>query len=113
MPCLCNGTATTFNLDDFLGKFVLLLFQPVDFGYIGPTELDLLDNLGSDCEVLTSTSQIDGHHFHTFYCKKCCLKVVAITSGSVVGKQAFLTTPRYVCSAMYHCSATKSKGTMV
>ena len=52
VPCLRNGAATTFNLGDLHGKFVLLLFQPVDFGYIGPTELELLDNLGSDCEVL-------------------------------------------------------------
>ena len=29
-----------------------LLFQPVDFGYIGPTELELLDSLHSECEVL-------------------------------------------------------------
>ena len=51
VPCLRNGAATTFNLGDLHGKFVLLLFQPVDFGYIGPTELELLDDLGSDCEV--------------------------------------------------------------
>merc|ERR1719180_138670 len=67
VPCLTNGTATTFDLR---GKFVLLLFQPVDFGFVSPTELELLDDLGADCEV------------------------VAITSGSVVGKQAFLSTPR-------------------
>ena len=30
----------------------LLLFQPVDFGYIGPTELELLDSLHPECEVL-------------------------------------------------------------
>ena len=29
----------------------LLLFQPVDFGYIGPTELELLDSLHPECEV--------------------------------------------------------------
>ena len=52
VPCLRNGAATTFYLGDLRGKFVLLLFQPVDFGYIGPTELELLDDLGSDCEVL-------------------------------------------------------------
>ena len=51
VPCLRNGAATTFYLGDLRGKFVLLLFQPVDFGYIGPTELELLDDLGSDCEV--------------------------------------------------------------
>ena len=55
VPCLRNGAATTFYLGDLHGKFVLLLFQPVDFGYIGPTELELLDDLGSDCEVSTST----------------------------------------------------------
>jgi len=70
VPCLRDGVATTFNCADLSGKFVLLLFQPVDFGYIGPTELELLDNLSLDCEV------------------------VAVTSGSVVGKQAFLNTPR-------------------
>ena len=53
MPCLRDGVATTFNCADLSGKFVLLLFQPVDFGYIGPTELELLDNLSLDCEVRT------------------------------------------------------------
>ena len=59
VPCLRNGAATTFYLGDLLGKFVLLLFQPVDFGYIRPTELELLDDLGSDCEVPTSTQFIN------------------------------------------------------
>ena len=53
VPCLINGTATTFDLINLRGKFVLLLFQPVDFGYVGPTELELLDDLGADCEVKT------------------------------------------------------------
>lgn len=55
VPCLRDGVATTFNCADLSGKFVLLLFQPVDFGYIGPTELELLDNLSLDCEVSTPT----------------------------------------------------------
>ena len=72
VPCLTNGTATTFDLFNLRGKFVLLLFQvnslvhlvfkfalllfqPVDFGYVGPTELELLDGLGADCEVKTFT----------------------------------------------------------
>ena len=55
MPCLRDGVATTFNCVDLSGKFVLLLFQPVDFGYIGPTELELLDDLSLDCEVSTPT----------------------------------------------------------
>ena len=31
---------------------LLIFFQPVDFGYIGPTELELLDSLHPECEVL-------------------------------------------------------------
>ena len=33
-------------------KDLHILFQPVDFGYIGPTELELLDSLHSECEVI-------------------------------------------------------------
>ena len=51
VPCLRNGSATTFDLEHRQGKFVLLLFQPLDFGYIGPVELELLDHLQPDCEV--------------------------------------------------------------
>lgn len=35
----------------------LFLAQPVDFGYIGPTELELLDNLQSECEVILTPSK--------------------------------------------------------
>jgi hypothetical protein len=70
VPCLRAGSPGTLDLASLRGKDVLLLFQPVDFGYIGPTELELLDGLGPDTEV------------------------VAVSSGSLVGKQAFLGTPR-------------------
>ena len=31
---------------------LLIFFQPMDFGYIGPTELELLDSLHPECEVI-------------------------------------------------------------
>ena len=55
VPCLHDDAATAFDLANLFSKFVLLLFQPVDFGYIGPTELELLDNLALDCEVRAPT----------------------------------------------------------
>ena len=70
VPCLKAGQPGLMDLQELRGKMVLLLFYPVDFGYIGPTELELLDELGADCEV------------------------VAISSGSLLSKQAFLNTPR-------------------
>ena len=70
VPCLKAGQPSFMDLQELRGKMVLLLFYPVDFGYIGPTELELLDELGADCEV------------------------VAISSGSLLSKQAFLNTPR-------------------
>ena len=75
VPCLREGEATTLDLSTLQGKPVLLLFYPVDFGYIAPTELELLNQLGSECEL------------------------VAISTGSLVSKVAFLNTPRYTsCS---------------
>ena len=71
VPCLKDGTSTTLTLGTLRGKSVILLFYPVDFCYIAPTELELLEQLGSECEL------------------------VAISSGSLVSKQAFLNTPRY------------------
>ena len=70
VPCLQGGVATTLPLSSLQGGAVLLLFHPVDFGYIGPTELELVERLGSNC------------------------RVVAVSTGSLVGKKAFLNTPR-------------------
>ena len=106
VPCLSAGTAATFDLANFRGKFVLLLFQvsllvillrmiavkamtdilnlilfqPVDFGYIGPTELELLDSLHSECEVIILIVPKFLIAVSIYY------QVVAVTSGSVVGK---------------------------
>ena len=72
---ICSGSTFTTSLDTFKGKLVLLIFYPVDFGYICPTELvavqdQLLEFQKEDCEVL------------------------AISTGSVLGKVAFVSSAR-------------------
>ena len=79
VPCLQGGAAATLTLSSLKGSAVILLFQPVDFGYIGPTELELVERLGSDC------------------------RVVAVSTGSLVGKQAFLNTPRCLLPPLLPC----------
>ncbi|ELP92176.1 hypothetical protein EIN_381430 [Entamoeba invadens IP1] len=38
--CFCpKGTLTEFNLEDFKGKFVVLLFYPLDWTFVCPTEM--------------------------------------------------------------------------
>ena len=69
VPFLQGGAATTLTLSSLRGSAVLLLFLS-DFGYIGPTELELVEQLGSNC------------------------RLVAVSTGSLVGQQAFLNTPR-------------------
>jgi peroxiredoxin len=88
VPCLRAGAPGTLDLSSLRGKDVLLLFQPVDFGYIGPSELELLDGLGPDTEV------------------------VAVSSGSLVGKQAFLGTPRCAgrCLPILPCHRSEGGG---
>ena len=86
VPCLQGGAAATLTLSSLKGSAVLLLFQPVDFGYIGPTELELVERLGSDC------------------------RVVAVSTGSLVGKQAFLNTPRCLLPPPFKVIPCRSEG---
>ena len=71
----------------------LFLAQPVDFGYIGPTELELLDSLHSECEVILTTMIIP-----------LFLVAVSILSGGrrhfwLCGRQAGLPHHSQVMSA--------------
>tara|TARA_Y100000310_G_C20525734_1_gene735924 strand:+ start:105 stop:680 length:576 start_codon:yes stop_codon:yes gene_type:complete len=62
-----NGETKTVKLDDYKGKWVVLVFYPADFTFICPTELgDLADNYNQfqelNCEVLSvSTDTVFVH----------------------------------------------------
>ena len=60
--------------------------MPVDFCYIGPTELELMDQLQDECEVL------------------------AVFTGSILSKQAFLNTPRYILLHLLYLPCSRSEG---
>ena len=59
VPCLrSGGQVDTFTLESLQGKMVVLLFHPVDFGYIGSTELQLLDELEAESEVVANLHRV-------------------------------------------------------
>ena len=64
-----NGECKIIQPSKFKGKPLLMLFYPVDFGYIAPSELISLDYLKGDRNV------------------------IAISSGSIAVKNAWLATP--------------------
>ena len=74
--CVQSGQVFPVNLESYRGKMVLLLFYPVDFDYLSPTELLSIQNMLGELEA-----------------NNC--KVLAISSGSVLSKVAFLSTPKY------------------
>ena len=39
IPAVVNNDFTQISLDDYKGKYVVLLFYPFDFTYVCPTEL--------------------------------------------------------------------------
>merc|ERR1719309_51473 len=47
-----NNKIEPFNLSSLKGKWILLIFYPVDFGYISPSELYLLANKRGSREVV-------------------------------------------------------------
>jgi len=74
-PAVFLGSTSIVDLRSFRGKNVLLIFYPMDFGYICSTELTALDDKleefhGDDCEVL------------------------AISTSSLISKIAFLSTDK-------------------
>ena len=74
--CVQSGEVFPVSLESFPGKMVLLLFYPIDFGYISPTEIVAVQDMMIELK------------------KKNC-EVLAISSGSVLSKVAFLSTPKY------------------
>jgi peroxiredoxin (alkyl hydroperoxide reductase subunit C) len=57
-----GGPEEMFTLSSLRGKYVLLIFYPVDFGYVTPTEFYYLDNLMPDfqkanCEVVAIATE--------------------------------------------------------
>lgn len=67
LPSFINGgTIEEFTLSSHRGKYVLIIFYPVDFGYVTPTEFYHLESLMPrfkelNCEVLAiSTEHLDG-----------------------------------------------------
>ena len=77
-----GGKKEPFTLSSHLGKFVLIIFSPVDFGYVTPTEFYDLEELlpefeKYDCEIVAiSTEQISRYflidclNFFSHFCKK-------------------------------------------
>ena len=74
--CVQSGKVFPVNLQSYRGKMVLLLFFPVDFGYLSPTELVSLQNMLEELQT-----------------NNCV--VLAISSGSVLSKVAFLSTHKH------------------
>ena len=60
-----GGEEHDFTLSSVKGRFILLLFYPVDFGYVTPTEFYELERLMSkfveeNCEIIAiSTENIE------------------------------------------------------
>ena len=73
--CVQSGQVFSVNLESLRGKMVLLLFYPLDFGYICPTEIMAIQDIMMELEANNCT-------------------VLAISSGSVLSKVAFLSTPK-------------------
>ena len=73
--CVKSGQVFSVNLESFRGKMVLLFFYPLDFGYICPTEIMGIQDIMMELEANNCT-------------------VLAISSGSVLSKVAFLSTPK-------------------
>merc|ERR1719370_1522525 len=67
-----GGSTSTVNLQSLRGSHGLLFFYPMDFGYISPTELTMLD------ESLEEFKQ-----------ENC--EVMAISTSSILSKMAFLS----------------------
>ena len=60
-----------FSLSSLLGKPVMLIFYPMDFGYIAPSELTLVQKLMQDEQI------------------------VAISTGSVLSKYSWAMTSQH------------------
>ena len=73
-PVVFSGTSapTTMNLQLLRGSNVVMIFYPMDLGYICPTELTMLDDYLND-----------------FQEENC--EVLAISTSSILSKQAFLS----------------------
>ena len=67
-----SGSTSTLHLQSFKGKMVLLIFYPVDFGYICPTELMVVED-----------------KLHEFQQEEC--EVLAISTGSIMSKVALMS----------------------
>ena len=63
LPSFINGgDEEEFTLYSIKNKYVLMLFYPVDFGYVTPTEFYQLENLLSEftsaqCEVIAVSTE--------------------------------------------------------
>jgi len=71
-PVVFSGSTSTVNLQSLRGSYGLLIFYPMDFDYISPTELTMLD------ESLEEFKQ-----------ENC--EVMAISTTSILSKIAFLS----------------------
>ena len=70
-PATINGTCQMVGPAAFKGSPLLVVFYPVDFDYIAPSELIALDTLRGP------------------------RKVIAVSSGSLAVKNAWLATPTF------------------
>jgi alkyl hydroperoxide reductase subunit AhpC len=66
-----NGQFKSISLKDYKGKYVILLFYPLDFTFVCPTELvafnDVLDKFHQlNCEVIAIS--VDSHYTHLAFC---------------------------------------------
>ena len=71
LPSFINGGKTEmFKLSSLRGKFVLILFYPVDFGYVTPTEFYELETLmlefkKNNCEVIAVSTEHIARYVYT------------------------------------------------
>ena len=67
-----NMEFTNVSLDDYKGRYLVLLFYPLDFTFVCPTEIiSYSDNMEKfkalNCDVLGIS--IDSHFSHLAWCK--------------------------------------------
>ena len=81
-PCVTQGKIEPFTLDNYLGKYVIFFFYPLDFTFVCPTELIAFqEKLG---EFEKRNCQVIGCSVDSAYCHQAWLRTPR-SSGGIEG----------------------------
>lgn len=72
-PAWYNNDFVNISLDDFIGKYVVLFFYPLDFTFVCPTEIIAFDNMRIEFEkngAMLLACSVDSKFAHMEYCLK-------------------------------------------